>query len=467
MWNLISMLGAAPEGATPMVRVGATGFDEALARILAAWPTETVSPEGREVASLEPKSPSQEPDSAPDERSAAIAALSPTPLPVGGVPLATSLPVGVIPSPVPSPAPAARAVAPSGPVPEAVPVPIATDPTPGVSSDAPDPGKKPTSSVPLPVTDATENLAPSLPVESAGLDARTAPFLTPGASDGEDAIPGPAVASNRPSGESKVHAPELKPDAAQATTRETPGAGNRPATPEPAAEVRIPSGSEVEAPKAADVVATLRPTEAVVQGSLLAERDVESLTRLETAPKNKAESESDTSLVAPAPSAAMAPAKAAAGDGETPDRREEPPTREAIAHIRERIEEASLHRPQRMTIRLNPDSLGEVVLTLKQAGSTLVADFAATDDRMRHALAEHRQALAASLELKQIQLQDFRVVEAQPGQGVAANLADRRSPQHPAHDPRLPFAQTRGTETEPASNPPARTWATTGLDLRI
>lgn len=244
-------------------------------------------------------------------------------------------------------------------------------------------------------------------------------------------------------------APAAKPEAG-----ETPSRNAAPATP--------------DVPATKDVAKTLQPTQAVVHDDLLIQRDAEALSRLEPTPKEATTTKSDEPAIAPASATVTNPAKEAAGaGGETPDRRQEPPTREAIAQIRERIEDATLRRPQRMTIRLNPDSLGEITLTIKQAGSSLVADFAATDDRMRHALVEHRQALAASLELKQIQLQDFRVVEAQPGHDVAANLADRRSPQHQAHDPRPTHSPLRHAEPEVIVTLAGRTWATTGLDLRI
>ncbi|MCW5941917.1 MAG: flagellar hook-length control protein FliK [Fimbriimonadaceae bacterium] len=481
MWNLISMLGAIPEGTTPTVRPGARGFDQALALVLAEWPTETVSPEGQEVASQEPKSPSQEPDFAPDEASDANA---------------TPAPVLVVPETLPS----ATMVLANLPVMALKGEPAATtsfDPvdsttlrTPTVAETA---ASKPVVSSSTRLLGQTEVSAEGPPPEApaAALDGPTEdiPADVHVADSGQEA-PAPNTTAARDEatilGRADLSSP-TRPPAPNAPTEPGTEKSGSPAdidgvrpiadsakveSPKPSPTAK--SGSDADAPSAptpSQIAKAVRPTQAVVHEDPLVARDAEVLSRLEVEKETDAPETTGGSGEAKTgngvPPTTVGQARPASSQGDAPRDHREAPTREGVAQIRERIEEMTLRRPQRMTIRLNPDSLGEITLTLKQVGSSLVADFAATDGRMRHALVEHRQALAASLELKQIQLQDFRVAEARPSHDAASNLADRRSPRQDASDPRPTFAPMRGSEPEVLATTPGRTWAPTGLDLWI
>lgn len=102
--------------------------------------------------------------------------------------------------------------------------------------------------------------------------------------------------------------------------------------------------------------------------------------------------------------------KATDGDGPRDQRQDSEARREqAIAQVRERLETLDLGRPQRVTIKLNPEELGQVVITLKRIGTSVETSIHAENPQTREALGQGKEALAGALEQRRFELTSFRV----------------------------------------------------------
>ncbi|MBS1707104.1 MAG: flagellar hook-length control protein FliK [Armatimonadetes bacterium] len=81
--------------------------------------------------------------------------------------------------------------------------------------------------------------------------------------------------------------------------------------------------------------------------------------------------------------------------------------REAVADTIRDLVEAK--RPGQMTLRLQPEDLGTVTVTVRTLGPRVDADVTASDQGLRASLAQHRHELMASVEKRGLQMGNFTV----------------------------------------------------------
>jgi len=102
-----------------------------------------------------------------------------------------------------------------------------------------------------------------------------------------------------------------------------------------------------------------------------------------------------------------------------------------IRQIVDRVETlAAAHRPGGVLVRLDPQDLGTIILTVKSIGDQIEANIVASDDRVRTALDTSRSHLAQALEAKGFSLKSVAVTEASSTQTQAELSSQNRGQSH-------------------------------------
>lgn len=149
-------------------------------------------------------------------------------------------------------------------------------------------------------------------------------------------------------------------------------------------------------------------------------------------------------------------------------------TADVIRQVVDRVETlAAAHRPGGVVVRLEPQDLGTITLSVRSIGDQIEAHIAASDERVRNALDTSKSHLAQAMEAKGFSLRSVTVTESTATQSQAELANPNRGQQHqqPRQDQQafrqqanmLAFAYAR------PSNPGARggvVWTRqSGLDL--
>jgi hypothetical protein len=164
--------------------------------------------------------------------------------------------------------------------------------------------------------------------------------------------------------------------------------------------------------------------------------------------------------------------KATDGDASRDQRHDSEARREqAIAQVKERLETLDLGRPQRVTIKLNPEELGQVVITLKRIGTSVETSIHAENPQTREALGQGKEALAGALEQRRFELTNFRVTNLRESEMFFGQFGQRHgAPQQRPHSRITPVSQpeTRNGVCGVSPRPLARMgYVPKGVDLWI
>ncbi len=194
---------------------------------------------------------------------------------------------------------------------------------------------------------------------------------------------------------------------------------------------------------------------------------------VETVPTKSAaerdEAEPQTTLRAPVQSAVPSEQ----GTDTPRDQRRDSETRreQAIAQVKERLETLDLGRPQRVTIKLNPEELGQVVITLKRIGTSVETSIHAENPQTREALGQGKEALAGALEQRRFELTNFRVTNLRESEMFFGQFGQQHgAPQQRSHSRITPVSQpeTRNGVCGVSPRPLARMgYVPKGVDLWI
>lgn len=149
---------------------------------------------------------------------------------------------------------------------------------------------------------------------------------------------------------------------------------------------------------------------------------------------------------------------------------QEPIVRETMKQIVDRIESLAARRPGgTVTIKLSPEELGTIVLTVRSFGARVDADIAASNGSVRQALDQNRQALVQSVESRGLSLNSMNVGDRSAA-FTSEHAGTQQHPQsrqdferasnlrHFREEPSLPVA------TRPTAVPRGNT---SGMDLLI
>ena len=164
--------------------------------------------------------------------------------------------------------------------------------------------------------------------------------------------------------------------------------------------------------------------------------------------------------------------KATDGDASRDQRHDSEARREqAIAQVKERLETLDLGRPQRVTIKLNPEELGQVVITLKRMGTSVETSIHAENPQTREALGQGKEALAGALEQRRFELTNFRVTNLRESEMFFGQFGQQQgAPQQRPHSRITPVSQpeTRNGVCGVSPRPLARMgYVPKGVDLWI
>ena len=164
--------------------------------------------------------------------------------------------------------------------------------------------------------------------------------------------------------------------------------------------------------------------------------------------------------------------KATDGDASRDQRHDSEARREqAIAQVKERLETLDLGRPQRVTIKLNPEELGQVVITLKRMGTSVETSIHAENPQTREALGQGKEALAGALEQRRFELTNFRVTNLRESEMFFGQFGQQHgAPQQRPHSRITPVSQpeTRNGVCGVSPRPLARMgYVPKGVDLWI
>ncbi|MBZ0213785.1 MAG: flagellar hook-length control protein FliK, partial [Nitrospirae bacterium] len=164
--------------------------------------------------------------------------------------------------------------------------------------------------------------------------------------------------------------------------------------------------------------------------------------------------------------------KATDGDASRNQRHDSEARREqAIAQVKERLETLDLGRPQRVTIKLNPEELGQVVITLKRMGTSVETSIHAENPQTREALGQGKEALAGALEQRRFELTNFRVTNLRESEMFFGQFGQQQgAPQQRPHSRITPVSQpeTRNGVCGVSPRPLARMgYVPKGVDLWI
>lgn len=92
---------------------------------------------------------------------------------------------------------------------------------------------------------------------------------------------------------------------------------------------------------------------------------------------------------------------------------------QVVRQVADQLEILAATRPREaVVVRLEPQDLGSVTLTLKQLGTVLEANIMASEDRVRQALDQGRSELLAQLNQRGVGLQNLTVSRAENGQNA-------------------------------------------------
>ncbi|MBX3112779.1 MAG: flagellar hook-length control protein FliK [Fimbriimonadaceae bacterium] len=127
---------------------------------------------------------------------------------------------------------------------------------------------------------------------------------------------------------------------------------------------------------------------------------------------------------------------------------------QVFRHVREAVADTvrdlvDARRPGQMVLKLQPDDLGTVTVTVKTLGPRVDADVTASDPGLRHALAQHRHDLVAAVERRGLQMGEFTVGHEQAGWDASQNAGHRQQQGQPM---RNDFEQAARLAS-PAHNP--------------
>ncbi len=164
--------------------------------------------------------------------------------------------------------------------------------------------------------------------------------------------------------------------------------------------------------------------------------------------------------------------KATDGDASRDQRHDSEARREqAIAQVKERLETLDLGRPQRVTIKLNPEELGQVVITLKRMGTSVETSIHAENPQTREALGQGKEALAGALEQRRFELTNFRVTNLRESEMFFGQFGQQQgAPQQRPYSRITPVSQpeTRNGVCGVSPRPLARMgYVPKGVDLWI
>lgn len=164
--------------------------------------------------------------------------------------------------------------------------------------------------------------------------------------------------------------------------------------------------------------------------------------------------------------------KATDGDASRDQRHDSEARREqVIAQVKERLETLDLGRPQRVTIKLNPEELGQVVITLKRMGTSVETSIHAENPQTREALGQGKEALAGALEQRRFELTNFRVTNLRESEMFFGQFGQQHgAPQQRPHSRITPVSQpeTRNGVCGVSPRPLARMgYVPKGVDLWI
>lgn len=419
MWNAISLLGAPPVATTAASPVGnETDFwTQALVEAF-----EDATPVGREVA-LEPNAPETRLDSAPTENDTDEVSAEPLvfllALPVLAL---ASTPLSGTPAEPPT-----RVVEALG------------DEAPQVS---------PTISNPWPVTRADEVSVHEArqvpPTKNEPLAGETIPATPRAATTAEPQTPEIEVASHQ--------APQSPVSQGEPTHREPV----------------IHEAADFEVAFEANFLDPLAERQQVVK-LMAGEPEAAEVEVVRTKPTAERDEAGPQVL-----RAATEPVAQKATDGDAPrDQRHDSEARreQAIAQVKERLETLDLGRPQRVTIKLNPEELGQVVITLKRMGTSVETSIHAENPLTREALGQGKEALAGALEQRRFELTNFRVTNLRESEMFFGQFGQQHgAPQQRPHSRITPVSQpeTRNGVCGVSPRPLARMgYVPKGVDLWI
>lgn len=127
---------------------------------------------------------------------------------------------------------------------------------------------------------------------------------------------------------------------------------------------------------------------------------------------------------------------------------------QVFRHVREAVADTvrdlvDARRPGQMVLKLQPDDLGTVTVTVKTLGPRVDADVTASDPGLRHALAQHRHDLVAAVERRGLQMGEFTVGHERAGWDASQNAGHRQQQGQPM---RNDFEQAARLAS-PAHNP--------------
>jgi len=109
---------------------------------------------------------------------------------------------------------------------------------------------------------------------------------------------------------------------------------------------------------------------------------------------------------------------------------------QVVRHVREAVADTirdlvEAKRPGQMVLRLQPEDLGTVTVTVKTLGPKVDAEVTASDPQLRSQLAQHRHDLVASVERRGLQMGEFTVGHEQTAWDASQNAGHRQQQNQP------------------------------------
>lgn len=140
---------------------------------------------------------------------------------------------------------------------------------------------------------------------------------------------------------------------------------------------------------------------------------------------------------------------------------------QVVRHVREAVADTirdlvEAKRPGQMVLRLQPEDLGTVTVTVKTLGPKVDAEVTASDPQLRSQLAQHRHDLVASVERRGLQMGEFTVGHEQTAWDSSQNAGHRQQQNQPM---RNDFEQASRLAGQPqTSQLAAATYAVSATD---